>query len=74
MRLSNLMLLLFTMKTETEYKALAAKLNQKYPSLKAEVKTSPYGGRLEIEVATVGKAKAAREMFSGFTFTSGLYK
>jgi len=52
----------------------AEELNKKFPTLNAEVKVSPFGGRLEIEVSTVDKAKALNEMFSGFTFTSGAYK
>ena len=58
----------------TEYAALADKLNAKFPSLKATVSVSPWGGRLEMEVATVEKAKAYAEMFPRFTFTSGSHK
>jgi len=57
-----------------DYNNLVEKLNAKYPAVKATVNVSPFGGRLEIEVATVDKAKALKEMFPSFTFTSGMYK
>ena len=60
--------------TAQDYNTLAEKLNSKYPTLNATVSASPFGGRLEMEVSTVEKAKALREMFIGFTFTSGMYK
>lgn len=60
--------------THTDYQNKANELNAKYPSLKATVNVSPWGGRLEIEVSTVDKAKALKEMFPKFTFTSGFYK
>lgn len=60
--------------TTQDYNNKAKELNTKFPSLKAEVKVSPWGGRLEIEVSTVDKAKALNQMFSAFNFTSGLYK
>lgn len=60
--------------THTEYQNKANELNAKYPSLNAVVNVSPWGGRLEIEVSTVDKAKALKEMFKNFTFTSGSYK
>ena len=62
------------MKNATDYNNKANELNSKFPSLNAEIKVSPWGGRLEIEVSTVDKAKALNQMFVGFTFTSGLYK
>ena len=61
------------MNAETKYKTKAAKLNAKYPALKAEVKKG-WGGRLEIEVSTIDKAKACNEMFCEFTFVSGNYR
>jgi hypothetical protein len=60
--------------TTQEYNNKANELNAKYPTLNAEVKVSPWGGRLEIEVSTVDKAKALNQMFPSFTFTSGMYK
>lgn len=57
-----------------DYNNKAAELNSKFPSLEARVNVSPWGGRLEIEVSTVDKAKTLKQMFSNFTFTSGLYK
>jgi len=60
--------------TNTDYAALADKLNAKYPTLNATVRVSPWGGRLEMEVSSPDKAKALREMFPRFTFTSGQYK
>lgn len=57
-----------------DYISKANELNAKYPSLNAVVNVSPWGGRLEIEVSTVDKAKALKEMFPKFTFTSGMYK
>lgn len=59
--------------TKQDYTAKADELNNRYPSLKAKVQVSQYGGRLEIEVATVDKAKALNQMFSNFSFTSGSY-
>ena len=61
------------MNTESKYKIKAAELNAKYPTLKAEVKKG-WGGRLEIEVSTIDKAKACNEMFHEFTFVSGSYR
>jgi hypothetical protein len=60
--------------TTQDYNNKANKLNAKYSTLNAEVKVSPWGGRLEIEVSTVEKAKALSQMFPSFVFTSGLYK
>jgi len=60
--------------TNKDYNNKANELNAKFSTLNAEVKVSPFGGRLEIEVSTLNKAKALNEMFSGFTFTSGIYK
>jgi len=57
-----------------DYTNKATELNNKFPSLNATVNVSPYGGRLEIEVSTVDKAKALNQMFPNFTFTSGSYK
>lgn len=62
------------MKTLADYEAKAAELNAQYKTLNATVNISEYGGRLEIEVSSVDKAKACNEMFHGFTFTSGCYK
>ena len=62
------------MKNATDYNNKANELNSKFPSLNAEIKVSHWGGRLEIEVSKVDKAKALNQMFVGFTFTSGLYK
>ena len=61
-------------KTRSDYDTMTVKLNAKYPAIKAEVRVSPWGGRLEIEVAAVNQATALREMFHGFTFTSGSFK
>lgn len=44
--------------TRTAYDAKAKEVNAKYPQVKAEVRVSPWGGRLEIEVSSVDKAKA----------------
>lgn len=60
--------------TTQDYNNKANELNSKFSTLNAEVKVSPWGGRLEIEVATVDKAKALNQMFPSFTFTSGMYK
>lgn len=60
--------------TQAEYTTIAEKLNAKFPTLNATVNVSPWGGRLEIEVSTVDKAKALKEIYPGFTFTSGMYK
>lgn len=60
--------------TAKDYNNKANELNARFSTLNAEVKVSPWGGRLEIEVATVDKAKALNEMFPSFTFTSGWYK
>lgn len=60
--------------TQAQYEVLANTLNAKYTTLNATVGVSPWGGRLEMEVSTVEKAKALREMYPGFTFTSGMYK
>ena len=60
--------------TNQDYNQLAETLNNKYNNLNAKVNISKWGGRLEIEVSTVEKAKALNQMFAGFTFTSGLYK
>ena len=60
--------------TTVEYNNKANELNERFPSLNAQVSVSPFGGRLEIEVATVDKAKALNQMFPKFTFTSGWYK
>ena len=46
------------MKTLNDYNNKANELNSKFPSIKAKVSVSPFGGRLEIEVSTVEKAKA----------------
>lgn len=62
------------MMTNSEYNAKVQELNNRFPSLNAEVKVSPWGGRLEIEVSTVDKAKALNQMFPTFIFTSGVYK
>ena len=62
------------MKTLNDYNNKANELNSKFPSIKAKVSVSPFGGRLEIEVSTVEKAKALDQMFFGFNFTSGSYK
>ena len=61
------------MNAESKYKIKALELNAKYPTLKAEVKKG-WGGRLEIEVATIDKAKTCNEMFREFTFVSGSYR
>ena len=63
-----------TTKTRADYEKLIAKLNAKFPRLKAKFQVSPWGGRFEIEVATVDKAKSCGELFNGFTFISGQYK
>jgi hypothetical protein len=60
--------------TTQDYNNKANELNAKYSNLNAKIKVSPWGGRLEIEVSTVDKAKALNQMFSSFTFTSGMYK
>lgn len=60
--------------TTIDYNNKAQELNSRFPSLNAEVKISPWGGRLEIEVSTVDKAKALNQMYPRFTFTSGMYK
>jgi hypothetical protein len=57
-----------------EYNNKANELNSRFKSLNAQVNVSPFGGRLEIEVSSVDKAKALNQMFPSFTFTSGLYK
>ena len=63
-----------TTKTRAEYEKLIAKLNGKYPNLNAKFQVSPWGGRFEIEVSTVDKAKSCDELFNGFTFISGMFK
>jgi hypothetical protein len=60
--------------TNQDYNNKANELNNRFPTLNAQVVVSPWGGRLEIEVSTVDKAKALNQMFSNFTFTSGMYK
>jgi len=60
--------------TNQDYQNKANELNKKFNTLNAEVKVSPWGGRLEIEVSTVDKAKTLKQMFPKFTFTSGMYK
>ena len=60
--------------TIQDYNNKTKELNSRFPSLNAEVKVSPWGGRLEIEVSTVDKAKALNQMFHSFNFTSGQYK
>ena len=60
--------------TTQDYNNKANELNNRFPTLNAQVNVSPWGGRLEIEVSTVDKAKALSQMFSNFTFTSGMYK
>jgi hypothetical protein len=60
--------------TTQEYNNKAKQLNKKFTTLNATVKTSAWGGRLEIEVSTVDKAKALNQMYPSFTFTSGMYK
>ena len=62
------------MLNRSDYEELANKLNVNYPSLNAKVNVSPFGGRLEIEVSSVDKAKAANEIYHGYNFTSGSYK
>ena len=57
-----------------DYNKKAKELNTRFPSLNAKVNVSKFGGRLEIEVSSVDKAKALNEMFFKFTFTSGNYK
>ena len=61
-------------KTIQDYERKAKQLNEKYPAIKAVAQISPFGGRLEIVVIDVKKAKALNEMFSEFTFTTNLYK
>tara|TARA_R110000868_G_scaffold215680_3_gene465806 strand:+ start:496 stop:705 length:210 start_codon:yes stop_codon:yes gene_type:complete len=63
-----------TTKTRADYEKLIAKLNAKFPTLNAKLQVSLWGGRFEIEVSTVDKAKSCVELFNGFTFTSGQYK
>jgi len=58
----------------TSFDTIVKNLNAKFPTLNAKVKISPWGGRLEIEVSTVAKAKALKEIYPAFTFTSGMYK
>lgn len=58
-------------KSVDEYKAKIAELNGRFPSLKASLNDSE--DMISIEVATVDKAKACYEMFTGFRFSSGLY-
>ena len=60
--------------TTTDYNRKATELNNKFKALNAEVKVSAWGGRLEIEVSSVDKAKALNEMYLNFNFTSGNYK
>ena len=60
--------------TKLDYTSKANELNKRFKSLNAEVRNSPYGDRLEIEVATVEKAKLCNEMFPSYVFTSGAYK
>ena len=60
--------------TTKDYNNKVNELNSRFPTLKAKVNVSPFGGRLEIEVSTVDKAKALNQMFPRFTFTSGWYK
>ena len=60
--------------TFQNYQDKATELNNKFKTLNAEARKSPFGGRLEIEVSTVDKAKALNEMFNNFTFTSGGYR
>ena len=60
--------------TTQDYNNKASELNAKYSTLNARVKVSPFGGRLEIEVSTVDKAKVLNEIFYSFNFTSGMYK
>jgi len=60
--------------TTQDYNNKANELNAKYTNLNAVVNVSPWGGRLEIEVSDVNKAKALNQMYSQFTFTSGMYK
>jgi hypothetical protein len=60
--------------TTQDYNKKTQELNAKFPTLKAKVNVSPWGGSLEIEVATVDKAKALNEMYPTFTFISKGYK
>lgn len=60
--------------TKSDYEKKANELNGLFPALNCEVNVSPWGGRLEIEVSTVDKAKALNQMYPEFTFTSGFYK
>jgi hypothetical protein len=57
-----------------DYNQKAQILNAKYPSLNCKVNVSKFGGRLEIEVCSVDKAKTLNQMFPEFCFTSGNYK
>lgn len=57
-----------------DYNNKAKELNEKYPAVKAVVSVSKWGGRLEIEVSSVNKARSLQEMFPKFVFTSGCYK
>lgn len=57
-----------------DYTKKTEEINKKFPLLKAEVKRSPWGNRLEIEVSTIDQAKALNELYRGFNFTSGPYK
>ena len=60
--------------TITDYKNKVQELNSKYPTLNAEFKVSPFGGRFEIQVSTADKAKALNEIFYKYNFTTEFYK
>jgi hypothetical protein len=63
--------------TFADVQELANTLNKKYPAVKAEARVSENGGRFEIEVVSVEKAKALFQMFGfskGIAFTCGPYK
>ena len=60
--------------SKQDYINKANELNSQYKTINAAVNVSFYGGRLEIEVSTVEKAKICNELYPDFTFTSGAYK
>ena len=62
------------MKTLNDYNTKVNELNLRFSNLNERLNISDFGGRFEIEVSTVDKAKALNEIFIGFNFTSGKYK
>ena len=55
------------MKLDTyDYERKAKEINNKFPSINAVVNTSQWGGRLEIEVCNISKAKILNELFPNY--------